>query len=280
MPKISVVMPVYNTKEEYLREAIESILNQTYSDFEFLIMDDSTQDTAKNMILAHSDKRIKYIKNEKKLGLAKTRSKLLKKAQGEYVAVMDSDDISLPERFQKQVKFLDENPEISILGTWFEFFPETKIIKHPKTPKYLDILRGCFIGHPTVMLRKKDFEKYDLNYNENCKGAEDYELWSRAIRYLKFYNLPEILLKYRWFGENTSIKEKNAIEEQNKITRQNMFDFLCDDKKLQKEIMNSILHGAHTKLTFLQQIFSIVNEENLKIMRILGIKILIRKKEQ
>ncbi len=277
MPKISVVMPVYNTKEEWLREAIESILNQTYSDFEFIIINDGSENGTEDVILSYKDKRIKYIKNEENLGIARSRNKANKLAQGEYIAIMDSDDIALPERFEKQVKFLDNNPEVSVLGTWFEFFPEAKIVEHPQNLRYLDILKGCFVGHPTVMLKKKDFEKYDIKYKKDFICAHDYELWSNAVRYLKFHNLPEILLKYRWHGNNIS-KPCNELTKDNEIIRKNMLDFLTDDKELQKEIIGLITEIK--KPTFLQQIFSIRNEGDLKIMRILGIKILIGRKNK
>ena len=232
MPKISVLMPVYNTKEEWLKEAVESILNQTYKDFEFIIIDDNKNDVNENFIRKYSDKRIRYIKGNN-TGIAGALNKGIEIANGEYIARMDSDDISLCKRFAKQSKYLDENPDISIVGSWFEIFPETKIIKHPTYPKYLDILKYCCIGHPTIMFRKADFEKFELKYNQKY-FCEDYELWSRAIRVLKFYNIQEVLLKYRWYGNNASAKPK-AFDSSLKI-QQNMLDFLTDDKELQHEI--------------------------------------------
>lgn len=103
MPKVSVLMPVYKTQEEHLRQAIESVLNQTYADFEFLILDDCPDDTREDIVKSYQDKRIKYSQNEKNLGITPSRNKLIDMAQGEYLAVFDHDDISLPERFAKQV---------------------------------------------------------------------------------------------------------------------------------------------------------------------------------
>ena len=104
MPKVSVLMPVYKTDENYLREAIESILSQTFEDFEFLILDDCPEDDREEIIKSYKDKRIKYSKNETNLGITRSRNKLIDMAKGEYLAVFDHDDISLPERFQKQVQ--------------------------------------------------------------------------------------------------------------------------------------------------------------------------------
>ena len=107
MPKVSVLMAVYNTKEQYLREAIESVLAQTFKDFEFILLDDASSDiNVKKTIESYSDKRIKYLCNEVNLGIADTRNKLIDLANGEYLAVMDHDDVSLPMRLQKEVDYL------------------------------------------------------------------------------------------------------------------------------------------------------------------------------
>lgn len=115
-PAISVLMPVYNS-EKYLNEAIESILNQTFVDFEFIIINDASNDNSENIIESYQDSRIKYFKNEKNLGVAKTLNKGLKLAQGKYIARMDSDDISLPERLYKQFKFMEVYNDIDVCGS-------------------------------------------------------------------------------------------------------------------------------------------------------------------
>ncbi len=271
MVAISVVMSVYNTKEEWLRESIESILNQTFGDFEFIIINDGSTNNAEDVILSYKDERIKYIKQENQ-GLAKSLNTGLNIAKGEYIARMDSDDISLPERFEKQVKFLDKNKDISILGTWFERFPQKEIIKHPSNIKYLDLLQRCYIGHPTVMFRRAEFEKYNLKYNPEYL-CEDYELWSRAISYFRIANLPEILLKYRWSGENLSKPTKEFISSTIKV-QENMLNFLTNNKKEQDEIMDTINHTY----SWLERIFSIKNsrDRKYKVIMILGKKIKIK----
>lgn len=271
--KLSVIMPVYNTKEEYLKEAIESILNQTYSDFEFIIINDGSTNNAEDMILSYKDNRIKYFKQENQ-GISNARNNAIKIAKGEIIALMDSDDISLAERFEKQIKFLDENPKISVVGTWFEMFPKIRTIKHPKYPKFLDFYKTNCIGNPMAMFRKYEFQKYNLNYKTEFKTAQDFDLWSRAVRYLNFANIEEVLLKYRWHKESIShIKPENQLQNTLKI-QQNMLDFLTDDKNLQNEIRKLIFPPPLIKQpTFLQQIFSIRNENGLKVIRILGVKI-------
>lgn len=231
MPKISVVMPVYNTKEEWLREAIESILNQSYKDFEFIIIDDGSDKSIEPVVNSYNDDRIVFIRQNNQ-GIARSLNSGFKIAKGEYIARMDSDDISMPERFEKQVTFLDNNPQITVLGSWFETFPKKEIYKHPKNPKYLDFLKYCCIAHPSVMLRRSVFEKFNLTYNPNYK-CEDYELWSRAVRILDFYNLQEVLLKYRVHSSNASKPNPDFDADVAKV-RQNMLDYLSGNSLLGK----------------------------------------------
>ena len=200
MPKISVVMPVYNTDEEYLREAIESILNQTFTDFEFIIINDGSTNNAENVILSYKDSRILYLKNQENLGLIKTLNYGFDLVKGKYIARMDSDDISLPTRFEKQVEFFDKNPDIGILGTWFNCIPKNRIVEtfpNDKDIKEYLLVNSNIIGHPTVMIRKSIVEIFEVKYDENHPYVEDYALWLSLIDKVKFANIPEILLDYR-----------------------------------------------------------------------------------
>ena len=116
MPEVSVLLPVYNTPEDFLRQAVESILNQTFQDFELLIVNDASTTDVEKVIRSYSDSRIKYFKNKTNLGISGTRNILLDKAQGKYLAVMDHDDISLPERLAREVDFLDCHPNIGVVS--------------------------------------------------------------------------------------------------------------------------------------------------------------------
>lgn len=214
MPKVSVLMPVYNTEEEYLREAIDSILAQTFTDFEFLIINDGSQNNAEDVILSYKDIRIKYLKNEHNLGIIKTLNKGLELAQGEYIARMDADDISLPERFEKQVSFLDKNPDIDILGAWFNCIPRNRVIEtyiNDKEIKECLLINSNNIGHPTVMFRNSTVKNIGIKYNENHPYVEDYALWLSLIDKVKFANIPEILLNYRI--HSNSVCQTKEIEQ-------------------------------------------------------------------
>ena len=122
-PRVSVLTPVYNTNIEHLHQCIDSILNQTFTDFEFIILNDSPENTElESEILSYSDKRIKYYKNDKNIGISESRNRLLQLARGEYIAIFDHDDISIPDRLACQVEFLDTHPNIGVIGGWLQNF--------------------------------------------------------------------------------------------------------------------------------------------------------------
>ena len=206
--KVSVLMPVYNTNGDMLRQTIESILNQAFTDFEFLIVNDcSTDENVEKIVLEYQqkDSRIKYFMNEKNLGISGTRNKLIDLSQGEYLAVMDHDDISLPNRFEKQVEFLDKNLDVGVVASWYEEFPKTKIVKYPTNDFdiKLHLMKGCVLLHPSSMIRKAVLIENNLKYEADFSPAEDYCLWIRLIQFTKFANIPEILFKYRLYKDNT-----------------------------------------------------------------------------
>lgn len=201
---VSVIMSVYNA-EEYLAEAIESILLQTFEDFEFIIVDDKSRDNSLNIIKKYNQKdgRIKLIKNKQNLGLTRSLNKGLSIAKYKYIARMDADDISMSDRFEKQVEFLEGNKNIDILGSYaYDINSKNKIIGERRVPlnhsniiEMLPILSPLI--HPSVMVRKISLDKIN-GYNEKYRTSQDYELWFRAAsKGLKFHNLPEYLLKYR-----------------------------------------------------------------------------------
>ncbi|CAD7803951.1 Putative glycosyltransferase EpsE [Chryseobacterium aquaeductus] len=208
-PKISVVMPVYNG-EKYLVEAIDSILNQTYSDFELLLINDGSKDATESIILSYSDERIVYVKNEENLGLIKTLNKGIDLARGEFIARMDQDDISHQKRFEKQIKIFEENNEVGVCGTWFTMFGgniDKILVAHPERSEEikLHLLGHCTLGHPTIMLRKSSIgsERYDEDY----QAAEDYDFWVRLSKITELYNIPESLLDYRMHDSNMTVLE-------------------------------------------------------------------------
>ena len=281
MSKISVLMPVYNTKEEYLREAVESILNQTFSDFELIIVDDGSDKDITEFIHSFNDNRIKFFRNERNIGVSETRNRLLNMAQGKYTAFQDSDDIAYPERLEKQAKFLDEHPEISAVGSLLECFPHKKIFQMPENPKFVDLLCGAILSQPTAMLRLEDFRKYGLHYNPDLRTAEDYEFFSRAMEHLKFYNIQEPLIKYRMSQNSLYHKTNKQAYKTEKEIKAKFLGFLTDDIVLQKKIMKTITDYHKKKSGLFEKLFAVRNEwygdEKYKILTILGLKIKLKK---
>lgn len=198
-------MPIYNTKEEYLREAIESVLSQTFKDFEFIILNNSPSNTELDKIVTtYEDNRIRYVKSDCETGISQGRNKLMELAKGEYFAILDHDDVCLPTRFEEEVNVLDQHPEIGVVGCWVERFPATKIAKYPEDSKEIEqyLMQGCAVAHTAAMIRKSALN--NLQYEEVFSPSEDYALWCRLLGKTDFYNIPKVLMKYRWHDENTS----------------------------------------------------------------------------
>ena len=213
MAKITVIMPVYNG-EKYLEDAIDSILNQTFEDFILLVLNDNSTDSTPKILEKYQkeDQRIKIINKTKNEGPANLRNEGIERAESEFIALMDADDIALPTRFEKQLEVFDNDPGIGVCGTWFTFFGDKqKLVKHVVDPDDIKIqfLSSCVIGNPTVMFRKSVIG--DLRFEHQYVPSEDYGLWSQVVQKTRFYNIPESLLDYRWHPNNISqTKEENA----------------------------------------------------------------------
>jgi glycosyltransferase involved in cell wall biosynthesis len=211
MPKVSVLMPVYNGSR-YLCEAIDSILGQTFADFELLVIDDGSTDDSAAIVHSHTDGRIRLLSNNGNRGLVYSANRGLDMARGEYVARMDCDDISLPDRFARQVCFLDRNPDVGICGTHIEIFGDRQWInRYPVDDAAIrcELLFGTALAHPSVMMRSSLFRESGLRYeNRFANVAEDYDLWVRASQYTRLANLPRVLLRYRWHDSQTSVRKE------------------------------------------------------------------------
>jgi glycosyltransferase involved in cell wall biosynthesis len=197
-------MPVHNG-ERYLAESIESILSQTCRNFEFIIIDDGSTDATSQIIRQYVDDRIVVIWNRQRLGLSQCLNIGIERSHGEYVARMDGDDISLPERFDRQIQFLRSHPEVQVLGTAISFIDEYGNQIAPKTypAQHIGIewcLNFCSpLAHPTVMMTRRLLESCG---GYASKYAEDYDLWLRASKLTTFANLPDALLLYRKHSSN------------------------------------------------------------------------------
>ena len=219
-PKITVVMSTFN-RCEMLKESLQSILEQTYKDYELIVIDNGSTDGTRKFLedVAAKDTRIVYIRNGKTKNYIYNLIRGCKMARGEYIARMDDDDISLPQRFEKQVEFLDHHPDIAVVGTFIRIFGDcgtcASWINNAK-PEFcaLETFHQCPLCHPTVMMRKSFFEEKNLGYNPEALYAEDITLWIDIILAGgKIANIPEELLKYRWWHARIS-SDKDLIPRQ------------------------------------------------------------------
>lgn len=209
-PRVSVVMSVFNG-EKYLRNAIDSVLSQTFDNFEFIIIDDGSSDSGPELIKAYQDPRIRFSRNDQNIGVTRTLNKGLKQARGEYIARMDSDDVSLPDRLAKQVALMDANPEMGACGTWALDIDETgKVVDKRETPigEKLD----CFYWQRTPIIHPAAMFRFTPSsgpwYDETTPVAQDYDLWLRIRAEQSLGNVPEYLLLYR--VHDKSITAANA----------------------------------------------------------------------
>lgn len=212
-PKVTVFMPVYNGAK-YLRPAIDSILDQTYKNFELLIIDDGSTDASAEIVASYPDKRIRLIRNEKNLGLVASRNRGLAESRGEYIAVLDCDDVARPTRLEKQAAFLDAHADYGLIGGWAEQIdasgkPNGVVWENSLPPELIPsaMLFGNHFTHSTVMIRKSALpaEGYRLPL------AEDYDLWIRMAKNWQLWNLPEILVGYRSHDEGISKRRKEDL---------------------------------------------------------------------
>lgn len=272
-PKVSVLMPIYKTPEKYLREAIESILTQTFTDFEFLILDDCPEDNRKSIVQSYRDDRIKYFQNESNLGISRSRNKLIDLSKGTYLAVRDHDDISMPTHFEKEVLYLDNNPDIGVVSSAFKKMLGNKVCANCEDDYQikLTLMYACTVCHPACMIRKSVLVNNNIYYEEEFSPAEDYALWARLIGVAKFHNLPDVLLLYRNHKQNTTRLQSSKM----KAATYAVQAFLKQThKKLYNEYLCSITHEMHVSLFGIPFIKKIITPEYLTKIYLFGIQII------
>lgn len=222
---ISVIMSVYNTKEEWLREAIESILNQTFSDFEFIIISDCPTDGSEAVVCeyAKKDSRIKVLQNDENIGLTKSLNKGLMVAKGKYIARMDADDISVSNRFEKQVAYLDAHPDTVAVGSRCYLSQTHKpTINDWTADQEVLAIRMMFanagLPHPSAMIRHSVLKEHDVRYTESIKKSQDYKLWTDLLPYGKLMILPDILLIYREHDQQISANKNSQYSYAHRVS--------------------------------------------------------------
>jgi len=217
-PRVSVIMPVYNA-DFFLGQAIESILGQTFTDFEFVIVDDGSRDRSWEIIEAYAraDARIRAFRNAENFKLSKTLNRAIEASRGEYLVRMDSDDVSMPERLAIQVAFMDANPEVGVSGGTMQIINEQDkrigVRRYYATDAEIraHLFRFSPFSHPTIILRHAVLDKAG-GYEHCFNPAEDYELYFRLGRISKFGNVPQTLLRYRVVPKSMTTGSTRAME--------------------------------------------------------------------
>lgn len=265
-PLVTVLMPTYKGAK-YLRETIDSVLSQTFKDFEFLIINDCSPDDTDEIIAKYDDPRIRYVKNEKNLGISGSSNYGFSIARGKYIARQDHDDISLPDRLQKQVDYLESHPETGLVGTGFRVFgSKSKTVIYPENDADIKalLLFKMPLAHQTSMMRKSVFVDNGLRYDESFASSNDRKLWIEAMDYMAFHNLSEPLLRYRMYKGMTSVTKRDRVLDEGKRMRDLLFAKLgvCFSAE-EKEVINTyLMQGrAHLKdITVLEVIERVLQQ--------------------
>jgi glycosyltransferase involved in cell wall biosynthesis len=211
VPTVTVIMPMYNAAA-HVREATESILSQTFADFELLVVDDGSSDDSASLLRGYGDPRLRVERNEGNLGLVATLNRAVERAKGRYIARMDADDVSLPTRLAEQVAYLESHPDVSGVSGGYQTIDEGgRLLSNdygmlrPVGPELLrwSLHFGSFFCHAASMIRREVFDALG-GYDPAFAHAEDYELWLRATKWFRFDNLPRVLYRVRVHGENAS----------------------------------------------------------------------------
>ena len=229
---VSVVMCVFNTRKSWLDEAVKSILDQTHQYLELLIVDDCSDEDLFTGPL-YSDSRVTILRNPENLGPAVSRNRALDMAKGKYIAIMDSDDISYPNRLEEQIRFLEEKKDVVACGSFFRHIGD----KTHEACRCIDdneYYRCCLLFgnaptllNPSVMLRKETLETYEIRYDMRLRKAEDYKMWVQLSRIGRCTNIHKILLNYRVHGGQTSQKLRTkTVSEYDWIVMKEQFDAL------------------------------------------------------
>ncbi len=224
-------MPVYRTKKSFLREAIGSVLAQTYTDFELLILDDCPEDSREKVIREYQDSRIRYFCNDVNSGISVTRNELMRIAQGEYFAVIDHDDIWLPSKLEKQVALMDSHPDVVACGTAYRRLKcilKKRLVRHEELHDeiYARLFFRCTMYHGSVMLRSSTVREHNLKYNRVYVSANDRALYLRLARHGKLYNIQEPLCLYRLHRHMVSVVYREEIRTEQRLLRRALLDMI------------------------------------------------------
>lgn len=229
-PTLSIIMPVYNA-EAYMREAVESILAQTYTDFELIIVEDGSTDNSPEIIESFTDSRIQRLYNDGNKGIVYTRNRGMANARGRYIAPFDADDIAHPEKFAKQIQFLEDNPGYGLLGTWAKLIDKNgkplrekwKVNAPPERIPSILLFRNYFV-QSSVVLRREAIPPG--GYEKGFDAVEDYRMWTKIATRWKVWNYTEYLVKYRIHEQGISMREEEQLPDKENLIYKTLYHHL------------------------------------------------------
>lgn len=245
-PSVTVLMPVYNAGQ-YIKEAIDSVLSQTFKDFEFLILNDGSIDNSTEIIQEYKDERIRYEAFQH--DFLTTLNNGIELSKGKYIARMDADDIMMPDRLAVQFDFMEKHSDIVACGSYITFIGnEQNILERPISPNevFESLMLFCPIANPSSMVRRKVIIDHHIRYDPNYLYAEDYKFWTELVKYGKIANIPLVLLKYRISAGQVSNTHRNQQAElSEKISREMILYCLSkikiNDNTLNEKIVTELI---------------------------------------
>jgi len=250
---VSVIMATYNTPVPMLREAVESILKQTFSDFEFLIIDDGSTDASVSYLDSIKDPRVRIIRNPQNIGITKSLNIGLREANGRYIARMDADDVSLPERLQKEFDFMESHPDVIVCGTRIGTIDETGRVLSlsPQRPHDMEDYRVRMLFqnpgpiHPTAFFNNDMLRDNNITYNEELIHAQDYGMWETVCHYGTVYTLDDVLLYRRKHEGQISSARRGTQIKCDKITLKHILSELLDQVTDEEVDFHYIYSGGY-----------------------------------
>lgn len=248
--KVTVLMGVFNS-ELFLKEAIDSILNQTFKDFKFLIINDGSTDGSEQIILSYEDDRIIYDKNPENIGIGRTVRKGMEMIHSKYVIRVDSDDISFPDRFQVQVDFMDSHPEIAIAGTLFDVIGDPikgSDLYESSLKIRTRALFECPIIQPSVIINNEFIKRHQLNYDKRFEVAGDFALFLDTLKHGELAIIPKKLMSYRRHKGQVTSKKYNLQDEFSTTKKLELLEELSGVTLTKKERELYMAFSFHRKL--------------------------------
>lgn len=262
LPVVSIVMPVYNAGS-FLRDSINSIVNQTFTQWELLIVDDNSKDNSVSVINSYTDPRIKCFFNTENKGPAYSRNLAIEHSNGEYIAIMDADDIAMPKRIEIEYSFLENHPNVDVVGaSSVKIDEENNVIERnfvggsiSSEQIFVNTLFACPLLHSSVMIRKKFWLNNGLFYDNSYPCNQDYELWSRVIFFGNIFVLPDCLIKYRISPNQISTRNRTfQLELANKLRKQMFLRLSLDFTMDELETFNQIEEGVVSNIYLVESV--------------------------